>query len=67
MRFIAVIEEAPAIERILRRIGEPDCAPEIASARGPPDFCLELDQRQVWSDDAVDPVPEFEYDQTVNW
>ncbi|MEJ1354283.1 MAG: hypothetical protein RPU39_06295 [Candidatus Sedimenticola sp. (ex Thyasira tokunagai)] len=63
----AVVTEREPVGRILRHIGEPYCAPEIASIRGPPDFCLELDQRQVWSDDAVDPVPEFAYDQTVNW
>ncbi|MES9904061.1 MAG: hypothetical protein ABW168_15480 [Sedimenticola sp.] len=63
--------EIPILRRILRRIlrhiGEPDSAPEISPARGPPEFCLELDQSQAWSDDEVDPAPEFEYDQTVGW
>ncbi len=27
-----------------------------------PDFFLELDQSQAWSDDEIDPAPEFEYD-----
>ncbi|MCP4125616.1 MAG: hypothetical protein GY753_00975 [Gammaproteobacteria bacterium] len=67
MRIIAFVTELEPVGRILRHIGEPDCAPEISPALGPPDFCLELDQYQAWSDDAVDPVPEFEYDQTVNW
>ncbi|MES9855373.1 MAG: hypothetical protein ABW166_02045 [Sedimenticola sp.] len=38
----------------------------ITPARGPPDFCLELDQSQAWADDEGDPVAEFEYDQTVS-
>ncbi|WXG54263.1 MAG: transposase [Candidatus Sedimenticola sp. (ex Thyasira tokunagai)] len=67
MRIIAFITELEPIRRILRHIGEPDSAPEISPARGPPDFFLELDQSQAWSDEVVDPVPEFEYDQTVNW
>ncbi len=67
MRIIAFITERESIGRILRHIGELDCAPEISPARGPPDFFLELDQSQAWPDDVVNPVPEFEYDQTVNW
>ncbi len=41
--------------------------PVITPARGPPNFCLELDQSQMWADDGVDPAAEFEYDQTVSW
>ncbi|MES9901458.1 MAG: transposase [Sedimenticola sp.] len=67
MRIIAFITEREPVGRILRHIGEPDSAPEISPARGPPEFCLELDQSQAWSDDEVDPAPEFEYDQTVGW
>ncbi|MEJ1336841.1 MAG: hypothetical protein RPU64_13460 [Candidatus Sedimenticola sp. (ex Thyasira tokunagai)] len=63
----AGITEREPIGRILRHIGEPDCAPEISPARGPPDFFPELDQSQAWSDDEVDSAPEFEYDQTVGW
>ncbi len=67
MRIIAFITELELIGRILRHIGEPDSAPEILPAHSPPELCLELDQRQILDIDAVDPVPEFEYDQTVNW
>ncbi|MES9905102.1 MAG: hypothetical protein ABW168_20815 [Sedimenticola sp.] len=63
----AAVTKREPVGRILHHIGEPDCAPKISPARGPPDFFLELDRSQVWSDDVVDPVPEFEYDQTVNW
>ncbi|MES9901003.1 MAG: hypothetical protein ABW148_18555 [Sedimenticola sp.] len=40
---------------------------EISPARGPPEFFLELDQSQVWSDDVVELAPEFVYDQTMSW
>ncbi|MES9857393.1 MAG: hypothetical protein ABW166_12415 [Sedimenticola sp.] len=63
----AAVTEREPIGRILRHIGEPDSAPEISPARGPPGFFLELGQSQAWSDDVVDPAPEFEYDQTVGW
>ncbi len=67
MRIIAFVTESEPIRRILRHIGEPDSAPEISPARGPPDLFLELDQSQAWSDDGAVPIPEFEYDQTVSW
>ncbi|MES9905099.1 MAG: hypothetical protein ABW168_20800 [Sedimenticola sp.] len=63
----AAVTEREPVGRILRHIVEPDSAPEVSPARGPPDFFLELDQSQAWSDDVVDPVPELEYDQTVSW
>jgi len=67
MRIISFVTELEAVGRILRHIREPDSAPEISPARGPPEFYLELDQRQTWDIDAMDPAPGFEYDQTVNW
>ncbi|MES9858914.1 MAG: hypothetical protein ABW166_20290 [Sedimenticola sp.] len=67
MRIIAFVTELEPVRQILRHIGEPDGAPVIAPARGPPDFSLELDQSQAWANDGADPVPEFEYDQSVNW
>ncbi len=50
-----------------KAVGEPDCAPEISPARGPPELYLELDQCQIWDIDAVDSTLEFEYDQAVSW
>ncbi|MES9879504.1 MAG: hypothetical protein ABW185_01325 [Sedimenticola sp.] len=67
MRIIAFLTESEPVGRILRHIGEPDIAPVITPARGPPDFCLELDQSQAWFDDVTEPVPEFEFDQSVSW
>ncbi len=67
MKIIAFITEVEPVGRILRHIGEPDSAPEISPARGPPELYLALDQSQTWFGDVFDPAPEFEYDQTVNW
>lgn len=67
MRIIAFITEMEPVGRILRHIGEPDSAPEISPARGPPNLELVLDQSQELDVDAVDPGPEFSYDQTINW
>ncbi|OQX32104.1 MAG: hypothetical protein B0D96_03155 [Candidatus Sedimenticola endophacoides] len=67
MRIIAFMTEQEPIKQILRHIGEPDIAPAITPARGPPDCCLEQDQSLAWLYDALDPAPEFEYDQTVSW
>ncbi|MES9900812.1 MAG: hypothetical protein ABW148_17580 [Sedimenticola sp.] len=44
----AAVTEREPIGRILRHIGESDCAPEIVPARGPPEFYLEQDLRQAW-------------------
>ncbi len=67
MRIIAFITEMEPISRILRHIGEPDSAPEIPSARDPPNFCLELDQTPDWDVTTAESVPEFGFDQTTSW
>jgi hypothetical protein len=36
LRFIATIEDPPAVERILRHFGLPTAIPEAAPARPPP-------------------------------
>ena len=54
MRIIAFILDRPVIERILGHLGEPTAAPEILSARGPPQGELgfiEVDQtvgQEAW-------------------
>ncbi len=67
MRIIAFITDAEPIGRILRHIGELDSAPEISPARGPPELCLEMELEQDWDVIAVEPVPEYQFDQTENW
>jgi len=47
-------------------IGEPATPPRIAPARAPLDW-LEVDFDQTILDESAEPVPEFEFDQTVSW
>ena len=67
MKIIAFVTEREPIGRILQHIGEPDHAPVISPARGPPISYAEMDQIQGWDDNAVNPIPEYEFDQTVSW
>jgi len=54
--------------RILDHIGEPTTLPQIASARALPDRGnADLDQTPRLESEYAEPVPEFEYDQTVTW
>jgi len=69
MAIIAFITEAGAIRRVLNHIGEPTTPPQIASVRAPPvEWDADFDQTPLQeSGQQAEPVPEFEYDQTVNW
>jgi len=66
MKIIAFVIERQPIGRILQPIGEPDHAPAISPARGPPVSDAEINQTQGWDDNAVDPIPDYEFDQTIN-
>jgi len=62
------VTPSSAIQRILLHIGEPATPPRIAPARAPPDWLeVDLDQTILDESDQAEPVPEFEFDQTVNW
>ena len=52
--------------KLLQHIGEPDDAPAIFPARGSPISDAEINQTQGWNDNAVDPIPDYEFDQTIN-
>jgi hypothetical protein len=68
MEIIAFITEADPIQRVLNHIGEPTSPPRIASARAPLDSGdADLDQTPRQESGQAEPVPEFEYDQTVTW
>ena len=69
MAIITFITEADPIQRVLNHIGEPSKPPQIASARAPPvEWDTDFDQTLLQkSGQQAEPVPEFEYDQTVNW
>ena len=68
LKIVAFLTEADPIQRILIYIGEPATPPRIAPARAPPDW-LEADFDQTILDESeeAEPVPDFEFDQTVNW
>jgi len=49
-------------------IGEPATPPRIALARGPTDWPeADFDQTYLNEPEEAEPVPEFEFDQTVSW
>ena len=64
MRIIAFVTERPAIHCILRYLGEPTAAPEVAPARGPP---LWEQAAQFHWEDSPAPAPEYVFDQSVSW
>ena len=66
--FVAFLTEADPIQRTLFYIGEPATPPRIAPARAPPDWLeADFDQTIIDESEEVEPVPGFEFDQTVNW
>jgi len=67
MKIIAFVTETEPFRKILRHIGERDHAPAIYPARDPPIFCTEIDQTQYGNDHAVNPIIEYEFDQTLSW
>jgi hypothetical protein len=66
MRLIASLTAAPAVNAILRHLGEPTSPPEVAPARGPPLWDQAPEPLATW-DDAPAPVPEFVFDQRLGW
>jgi hypothetical protein len=58
MRMIAFVTEAASIVKILSHIGEATQPPEIAPARGPPQW----DEADINQD-----IYEYQFDQTVTW
>jgi len=67
-RRAAVLIPPPRKQRILLHVGEPATPPRIAPARAPPDwFEADFDQTDRTESEQAEPVPEFEFDQTVSW
>ena len=66
LKIVAFLTEADPIQRILNHIGEPATPPQIASARAPPNGLeADFDQTVFHKPEEAEPVPEFEFDQTV--
>jgi hypothetical protein len=66
MRIIAFITQAPAVNTILRHLGEPTTPPEVARARGPPLWDPVAEPVAHWADSPA-PVPEYVFDQRQSW
>jgi hypothetical protein len=71
MRIIAFIDDASTVRKILDHIGESTQPPRIAPARGPPLWEAARASEQAGNDPQWDmvaqPVPEFEFDQSIAW
>ena len=68
LRIVAFLTEADPIQRILNHIGEPITPPRTTPARAPPDWLgADFDQTSPNDSEAAEPVPEFEFDQTMSW
>ena len=55
--------EPAMVRQILEHVGEPASAPAIAPARSPP---VEVNGQQLIAPEAVEAIPELEFDQTAN-
>ena len=63
VRLIGFITEPATVRQILAHVGEPTSAPAIAPARSPP---VEVIAQQLIAPEAVEAIPELEFDQTAN-
>ena len=71
MRIIAFITDTGTVRKILGHLGESTQPPTIAPARGPPlweaAMASELADKNTEWDSSAQPVPEFEFDQSISW
>ena len=63
LRVVAFITEPATVRQVLEYVGEPTTAPAIAPARSPP---VEVNAQQLIAPEAVEAIPELEFDQTAN-
>ncbi len=63
VRLIGFITGPATVRQILAHVGEPTTAPAIAPARSPP---VEANAPQLIAPEAVEAIPELEFDQTAN-
>ena len=61
--MVGFITEPATVRPILEHVGEPASAPAIAPARSPP---VEANAQQLTGPEAVEAIPELEFDQTAN-
>ena len=63
VRLIGFITEPATVRQILAYVGELTSAPAIVPARSPP---VEVIAQQLIAPEAVEAIPELEFDQTEN-
>ena len=63
VRLVGFITEPATVRQILEHVGEPAIAPAIAPARSPP---VAVNGQQLIAPEAVEAIPELEFDQTAN-
>ena len=68
LKIVAFHTEMPPIQHLLIQIGEPITPPRIAPARALPYWPdVDFDQTAQNESKTAEPIPEFEFDQTVSW
>jgi len=68
LKIVAFLTETAPIQCVLIHIGEPATPPRIEPARAPPDWLdADFDQTTSNESETAEPIPEFEFDQTVSW
>ncbi len=67
MRIIAFIDDPTEVKKILTHLGEPTAAPLLAPARGPPLWEAAQPGDPGDADPFAQPMPEFEFDQRIEW
>ena len=63
VRLVGFITEPATVRQMLAHAGEPTTAPAIAPTRSPP---VEANAQQLMGPEAVEAIPEVEFDQTAN-
>ena len=65
MQVIAIIQDKPAINKILESVGEATQPPLLSPARGPPSWD-DYNQDELADENGLS-IPEYEFDQCVSW
>jgi hypothetical protein len=65
MRILAFLTDPPVLSAILLHLDLPDRPPPLAPARGPPQRALLLDQTPSFDPADPEPVPDFQFDQSL--
>jgi hypothetical protein len=65
MKILAFLTDPPVLSAILLHLDLPHRPPPLAPARGPPQRAFLLDQTTSFDPVDPDPVPDFQFDQSL--